>query len=262
MLSFDISKEYKGSGVSQGLERGLLVYNDGILLVEEGMGLGACAVQIGGYTHFTSNKSIYESGDSFEVVCKIDKMLIWTIWGMKSKPLTRSLEFITTNIYMKQEKRQNKLLALGNILRKIFNVKASFVNVPTQGEVKITYEIVGNEIFVNLSCETKKTGTKIFVMNELGGSIFNQGIVDGLITPPPTGWEKIAGSCELYSYIQGLTFAFIQKNIPTNVRSTLYWGREQTASNYCWAGFESELFCSERKFNNYSYSIRFREVAQ
>ncbi|KNZ42605.1 hypothetical protein [Acetobacterium bakii] len=261
MLSFDISNQYKGSGVSQGLDRGLLVYDDDILLVEEGMGLGACSFQIGGYTHFTSIKSISKAGDSFRVVCKIDKKLVWKALGVKSKSLTRSMEFITTNVYMKQEKRQKRLLELGDVLRRIFNVEASFVDVPAQGEVEITYEIRDNAIFVNLNCETKETGSRIFVMNELGGSIFNRGIIDGKIAAPPTGWEKLKGACELYSYVHGLTFTCVQENIPENVTSKLYWGRERTANNYCWAGFESEIICNSNKFNNYRYSIRFREVA-
>jgi len=261
MLSFDISHQYKGTGVSQGLDRGLLVYDDDILLTEEGMGLGACAFQIGGYTHFTSIKSISKARDSFRVVSKIDKMLVWKILGIKSKSLTRGMEFITTNVYMKQEKRQGKLLELGDVLRRIFNVEASFVDVPTQGEVEITYEIGENAILVNLSCETKKTGSRIFVMNELGGSLFNRSIIGGKIAAPPTGWEKLKGPWELYSYVHGLTFTCVQENIPENVTSKLYWGREQTANNYCWAGFESELFSRSLKFSNYRYSIRFREVA-
>jgi len=99
-LKFDISTQYKGTGVSQGLDRGLLVYDDDILLLEEGMGLGACAFQTGSYTYFTSIKSIKKAEDSFKVVGSIDKKLVWKVLGIKSSLLTRTLEYITTNIYM------------------------------------------------------------------------------------------------------------------------------------------------------------------
>lgn len=262
MLTFDISDEYKGTGVSQGLDRGLLVYNDDVLLLEEGMGLGACAIQTYGYTYFTSIKMIRKAEGFFTVIHTIDKKLIWSVLGVKSKLFTRTLEYITTNIYMKQEKRQEKLLKLGAVLRKIFNVTASFVNVPTQGEVRITYEVSDNEILVNLSCETKKKQSKLFVMNELGGSVFDKGMINGELTASPSGWQKIAEPSELYSPFHGLAFTITETHIPENVQSTLYWGRELSSNNYCWAGFESEILWDSGEFNNYRYSIKFREVAK
>ena len=261
-LKFYISHQYKGTGVSQGLDRGLLVYYDNILLLEEGMGLGACAFQTGGYTYFTSIKSIKKAEDSFKVVGSIDKKLVWKVLGIKSSLLTRTLEYITTNIYMKHEKSQELLLQLGQLLRMLFNVKACFVKVPPQGEVRITYELRAHEITVDLSCETEKKESKLFVLNELGGSIFDKGLINNELSASPSGWQKIEGLCELYSCAHSLAFTIIERYVPANVQSKLYWGREQTSNNYCWAGFESELICSSRKFNNYRYSIKFREVAK
>ncbi|HWQ44686.1 MAG TPA: hypothetical protein VN373_03340 [Methanosarcina barkeri] len=262
MLKFDISHHYKGTGVSQGLDRGLIVYSDDILLMEEGMGLGACAFQTDGYTHFTSIKSIKKAEDSFEVVGSIDKRLVWTVLGIKSGHLTRALEYITTNIYMKQEKNQELLLQLGQLLRMLFRVNACFDRIPPLGEVRLTYALSANEILVDLSCETAKKGCKLFVLNELGGSIFDKGLINNELSAPPSGWRKIEGLCELYSRAHSLAFTIRERHIPANVESKLYWGREQISNNYCWAGFESELICSSRKFENYRYSIKFREVAK
>jgi len=262
MLKFDVSDLYKGTGVSHGLDRGLLVYNDDVLLLEEGMGLGACAFQTGGYTYFTSIKSVKKAGSSFEVMCSIDKKLEWKVLGIKSKLITKALEYIATNIYMKHENRQEQLLSLGTLLRKLFNVQVCFVKVPSQGDVRIRYRLGHDEIAVDLSCETEKTGCRFFVMNELGGSIFDKGIIGGELSASPSGWQKMESSCELYSSTHSLAFTILERHVPDNVRSKLYWGRELVINNYCWAGFESEIICDASKFENYTYVIKFREVAK
>jgi len=261
MLGFDMSTLYKGTGVSQGLDRGLLVYKDDELLLEEGMGMGACAFQTGGYTYFTSIKNIKKVEDTFEVICSIDKKLEFEVLGIKSKLFTRVQEYIATNLYMKLEKRQEQLLKIGALIRKILNVKKYYVKVPPMGEVRITYEIVNNDILVDFSCETEQKVSKLFVMNELGGSIFDKSIINGELSFAPSGWQKVERSCELFSPVHSLKFTIEERHVPDNVTSNLYWGREHIINNYCWAGFESEITCDSNKINNYTYSIKFREVA-
>jgi len=226
------------------------------------MGLGACAIQTDGYTYFTSIQSIKKENAYFEVECTIDKKLVWQVLGVKSNFFTRILEDVTSNIYMKHEKKQENLLKLGGVLRKLFNVKACFIKVPNQGEVRMTYEVANNEIMVDLSCETEKLGSKLFVMNELGGSIFEKGIINDALIASPSGWQKIERPSELYSPSLGLAFTLIETHIPDNVKSTLYWGREVVRNSYCWAGFESEILCNSNKFDHYRYSIKFREVGK
>ena len=262
MLKFDISHEYKGIGISHGLDRGLLVYKDDVLLVEEGMGLGACAIQTDGFTHFTSIKSIEKANDSFDVLSLIDTRLEWQVLGIRSGYFTKLLEYFTTNIYMKNEKKQREMHKFGGFLRKLFNVKACFVKVPIMGELRVKYEVGNNEIVVDLSCETEKTGSKLFVMNELGGSIFDKGIINGKLVMSPSGWQKMENNSELFSHSHSLAFKIVERNIPDNARSKLFWGREMIKDNYCWAGFESEILWDSNKLENYRYSINFREVVK
>ncbi|SHJ19715.1 hypothetical protein [Parasporobacterium paucivorans] len=262
MLAFDLSVNYKGVGVSEGIDRGLLVYDGDTLLLEEGMGLGACSLQTGGYTYFASVKNIEKDGDSLAAVYIIDKRLEWTIWGLKSTSFTRILEYIATNMYMKHENTQSRLLKLGGHLKRLFKAETCFVSVPAQGVVRIAYEIGDHEISVDLSCETEKDGIRLFVMNELGGSIFDTSFINGESSASPTGWQKIVGQCELYSHNRSLAFTMAEINVPENVRSTPYWGRELIPDVCCWAGFESEIVCASNKFSNYRYTIKFREEAK
>jgi hypothetical protein len=259
MLRFDISHQYKGMGISKGLDRGLLVYDADKLLVEEGMGIGACAVQTGGFTYFTSIRHIIKDGDSFKTVCSIDKRLEWVVLGFRSKLFTRIQEYFSTNIYMRYEKIQTGLLKIGEFLGKVFNGRMCFVEVQSLGEIKITYVVGDNEIVVDLSGEISNDNFKLYVMNELGGNVFDKAIVKGEMLQPPSGWQKLDGPGELYSELHSLAFTLDERHISDNVRSQLYWGRE-LIRNICWAGFENELVCESGKFEHYKYAIKFRRV--
>lgn len=276
MLKFLMSDKFKGTGASQGLDRGLLVYDGDELIVGEGLGMGACALQSGGFTFFTSIISIDDStAHSITVSSDIDIKLVWKLLGIKSLIFTRIIESVCNNFYKKQEKRQDTLLNLAEILKKIFNAKSSFVKIPSQGNIKINYKICEDEaisasenceIAVDLFCETIKSGFRLFVMNELEGRLFNRGLIDGAISPPPSGWQQIDGQrCELYSPDRKLAFSMTENkspgNIPGNISSKLFWGRE-VCGDCNWAGFENEITCNGKSFANYRFSINFREVSE
>lgn len=76
MPQYDLTDQYKGFGISQGLDRGLLVYHGDTLLVEEGMGIGACAFQTGGFTYFASTRSIQKDQGTMTMTASLDKKLV------------------------------------------------------------------------------------------------------------------------------------------------------------------------------------------
>ena len=257
-LRFDISQQYKGIGASTGLDRGLLVYKQDVLLVEEGMGIGSCAIQMGGYTCFTSIKSIDRTGDTCTVDGAIDTKLEYNVFGIRSRFLTKVIEKFATKVYMRHEKMQGRILALGERLSKIFKVSLRFVKIPSLGETRIVYRTSENEVDVDFSCDMNHSYYKLFIMNELGGSLFDQGIINGKISKPPTGWQIVTGECELYCQSHELSFAIEERTVPDSVQSKIYWGRERTV-DYCWAGFETEIICKSDRFEHYTYAIKFRK---
>lgn len=259
MLAFKLSQEYQGSGVSEGLDRGLLVYQDGELLLEEGMGIGACAVQQEGFTYFRSLKSTLEKENRFEAIYSLNKKLIWTLFGIPSNFITRFMDYSSTNLYMNHERIQAFVFKMGVFFFKVFRMKVNFVEMMSMGEAHVIYEVRENEVFVDFSCSTNQRKCKIFVMNELGGNFFNQGMIKGRIVLPPPGWQKVPKEAELYSATKSLAFKMVELKIPHEVLSTLYWGRE-ISKEHQWAGFESELLSNKGNFMNYIYSIKFREV--
>ena len=257
MPQYDLTDQYKGFGVSQGLDRGLLVYHGDILLVEEGMGIGACAFQTGGFTYFASTTSIQKDQCTMTMTASLDKKLVWRIFGIKSEFITRIFEADVKNSYMKREKNQDRLLRRGTFLRKMFHVDAVYAAAAPQGQVVITYQTNPDEISVDVSFKSE-IGGMLFVMNELGGSLFDKGLINGARTVPPTGWQALNGLCELYSDTHAMAFTIIERHVPGNVRSKLCWGREVTDA-YSWAGFECELVCGPGEFDHYQYAIKFRE---
>ncbi|NTW71822.1 MAG: hypothetical protein HGA49_06220 [Eubacteriaceae bacterium] len=259
MLRFDFTRDYKGTGASKGLDRGLLVYYDNELLLEEGMGIGACAIQTGGYTYFASVVSIEYIGSAIHVNSNINRRLEFTVSGTRFKPLTKFLEFFSTKVYMKLEKSQSRLLSLGSHLSKIFNVGMTFVKTLTLGEIRTVYETGDYFLTVDLSCNFNAHDSKLFVMNELGGSLFQQGLIGGKVTSPPSGWQRVYSTCELYNHRHSLAFSMEEMKVPENVSTAIYWGREKT-SQFSWAGFESEISCQSKAFEHYRYAIFFREV--
>lgn len=262
MLTFDMTDIYKGMGVSGGLDRGLLVYHDRTLLLEEGMGLGTCALQSNGYSYFASVKTINKIENTFEVFFEIDQQLVWEVFGVSTRLLTRMLEKFTTHIYMKHESGQTVFLKMGSMLRRLFKIRSRFITVPALATGVILADICRNRVALDLSLKTvvPHNNRKLFVMNELGGSYFDQAFVAGKLISPPTGWQKIDGSVALYSQKYKLAFSMEEKQSPENVESTLFWGRESVGNNYCWAGFESQLSWTTQQFEHYKYVMKFKEV--
>ena len=258
MLRFDLSDSYKGIGCSQGLDRGLLVYDEDFLLVEEGMGLGACALQTGGRTYFASMKDFKKAGDSFDAVYSIDMKLEMKILGRNSPLLTIIQEYAAKTIYMKHEKKQAQLLRFAEAFGKLLHVETCFVKVPSLGEVRVKYKLAGDEVTVSVDCEMKKAKSTLFILNELGGSLFDKSIINGMLSSPPSGWQKVKDPCELYSDRNMLSFTVEERHVPDNVTSRLFWGREQILDT-CWAGFESEIICESGVFQNYIYSIKLKD---
>ena len=111
---------------------------------------------------------------------------------------------------------------------------------------------------MNLSGEFAEPVDKIFVMNELSGNLFDQGVVGGKNSPPPSGWQKTKDDSQLYSKLYQISFAAKEINKPENLKTQLYWGREAD-KDHCWAGFIYQLHCETREFHDFKYFISFQE---
>jgi hypothetical protein len=258
MLTFEMSKQYIGTGISNGLDRGLLVSQNGDLLLDEGMGLGALAVQSEGMNYFATISHMTELQEQIEVVLTIDKMLLRTIYGIHSKPLTRFIEKVCTNMYKERERGQGIWFIIGNWINFLLQIKVCFIQVPAKGQFVLNYQILPEEIHIDLNGNLEEAVDKIYVMNELSGRLFHDGIKDGEMMQPPSGWQQIEGENQLYSEERGLTFSTKELEKPELLESRLYWGRE-TDKNHCWAGFIYELQTEISEFEHFKYTVQILE---
>lgn len=254
MLTFEISKQYKGTGISNGLDRGLLVYQDGVLLLDEGMGMGALALQSEGLNYFSSIRQVKTSMDQIEVTLIMDKMLHRTIFGIHSKPLTRFVEKVCTNMYKEHENSQGLWFRIGGWINILLQIKVVFRGVPSKGEFTLNYQIRPDTILVDLSGKLHGKVDHIFVMNELSGKLFDQGMADGQPTSPPSGWQLAEEESRLYSEDCGLAFSTNELDKPENLASKLYWGREADKA-HCWAGYIYQLQTEAKEFQHFRYAV-------
>lgn len=271
MLELKFDENYDGQGISKGIQRALLPYLDGKLIVQEGMGIGAFAVQCKNRTYFCSIDKITEenaSGKVMVVEYRIDRRLDWTFLNRPSPALTTFLELAASKCYMKAEVFQELLLKIGTFFRKLFGIRIDFRKIESLGKITAKYTVKQSEVYIEVDCKSACKDYKLFVMNEIGGELFSQAVVDGCEASPPTGWQRIEKktiddkrSHMLTSASLGVAFYMEELVVPINIESGLFWGRE-VSGGYNWAGFESEIKCHEDEFRGYAYKICFESHTQ
>lgn len=258
MLTFELSKQYRGFGISNGLDRGLLIYQNGSLLLDEGMGIGALAVQHQGITYFASILRVNPSTDQIEAILSVDKMLQRKIVGIQSKPLTRLIDKICATMYKEREKNQRFWLKFGGVINSILHITVSFVQVPSKGRFELKYTFANGDIEVELNAKLESRVDRISVMNELSGNLFDRSLNDGIMSSPPSGWQHAKEGTWLYCDSRRLSFTVKEQNRPANLESRLLWGRE-TDKDHCWSGFIYELRTESKEFQHFKYAVSFRE---
>lgn len=253
-----MSEEYKGMGISSGLDRGMLVYRNGKPLIDEGMGMGAVSVSSAGFHYFASIIKINHSRDKVEVVLTIDKMLIQTIYGIQSKFFTLLSEKICTSIYKERETYQRIGFSIGAWINFMLRLKVKFITVAPLGQFVLNYQVSENTLLVDLSGDLERAVDEIYVMNELSAARFHAALKGGKTVEPPTGWQLADAKSQLYCEECGLAFSTKALGKPKNLDATLYWGRE-FGKDHCWAGFIYKLQTTTNKFQNFRYAILFQE---
>lgn len=261
MLDFYFSNEFKGKGISKGLERGLLVSYSGLNLVQEGMGLGAPAIKSKNRTFFSRTSKLKQlSENEFAKDFYIDSEMVWEILKLKAESLNR-LSLLTTfvnnltDIYKKFPHMQRNLLKLGIFSRNFFQVKSKIIKYGYIGTLRFYYTILNNKVEISVDFSTilkknKNRISKVCILNELGGDFFNFTKIGDKILPPPVGWVKKTSLGDQSLYSKDLELEFNVEIImkPSNFNVDFIYGRENI-SNFCWAGFDIEINITSAKDN-------------
>lgn len=262
MLEFYFSNIFKGEGISEGIERGILVDHDERCIVQEGMGLGAPAIKTNISTFFSCHSKLIEVSDK-EYVKEfyIDSELVWQIFKLnsaKSKDFKLLTTFINklTDLYKRSKFIQPILLKLGIFSRDFFQTNSVIKNRGILGKIIFYYKILKDGVLIEVDFShilqyNGKSISKICILNELGGDFFDHSKRGGKILAPPSGWVKIEGEDKRKLYSNELKLDFDTKILeyPLDCKTNFIFGREKV-SNFCWAGFDIEIDVNSRVLNN------------
>jgi hypothetical protein len=267
MIEFDLLTNFKGEGISEGLERGVLVFFDGKNLVQEGMGLGTIALRTKNLTYFSKNSRIKRvSENEYTKVFYIDSIMSWKIFNKRSIFLTKLLEEFG-NFYKREGgSTQDLLLNIGVWSRKLLGIKSEMANYRKLGNVIFNYQFLKNQVNVSVDFsqilkDNPENLKFLCILNELGGDYFNSIKIGKSILAAPSGWNEIKNSKSLKKiklYSKGLKLDFgieILRNIP-NFKINHFFGRENIAE-YCWAGFIMEIDLESINFENNDCHIEY-----
>jgi hypothetical protein len=267
IISFVSDSEYRGTGVSSGLERGLLVFHNNRNITSEGMGIGAAAIKKGGVTYFARPISRERvAPDRLRSTVSFSMKSEWRIFGIRSRCIEIFVELLA-KLYMRFLPLQKSFLRIrfAELSRKAFNVEHRIVRTRSRGTATFEYRLSKDTAIVNLKIESKNIGKKkICIMNEASADFFDSSLINGKIAGPPWGWEPVRGEAGfLYSREKRVSFCI--KNIrliqgdACSIR--LYKGWENT-KELCWTGFDIEILPLSRKIQTIEieYEACFKEV--
>ena len=260
MIEFALSTNYKGEGISEGLERGILVFFDGKNLVQEGMGLGTVALRTKNLTYFSKkSRLIKKSENEYTKEFYIDSIMTWKLFNRRSIFLTKLLEEFG-NFYKREGgSTQDLLLNIGVWSRKLFGMKSEMANYRHLGKVIFNYKLLENQVIISVDFsqilkDNPENLKFVCILNELGGDYFNSARIGKKILAAPSGWNEIKDSQSLKMiklYSEGLKLEFgvkVLRNTP-NFKINHFFGRENIA-NYCWAGFVMEIEIGSIDYKN------------
>jgi len=260
MLEFDLSTNYKGEGISEGLERGVIVFFDGKNLIQEGMGLGTVALRTKNLTYFSKKSRLKRiSENEYTKLFYIDSIMTWKIFNKRSIVLTKLLEEFGNFYKQEGTSTQDLLLNIGVFLRKILGITSEMASYRHLGKVIFNYKLRENKVIISADFSHMLNNNPeklkyICILNELGGDFFNRSKIGNNVLPAPSGWNKIKDLKSLEKiklYSDGLKLEFgieVLRNIP-NFKINYFFGRENLA-NYCWAGFVMEIDLESVDSNN------------
>lgn len=241
---FFYDRSYKGSGLSEGLARGVQVKASGQNMTQEGMGLGAIAVRSRGHTYFSScSEAVWVDSKTLQLEYLLDTMHLSGFNGVASPLLTRIREEMVV-WYRRLPALQKVLLWSGTNLRRFLRVKGAFAPVPplARALVRFRFDTPDVEISCNFTALSGEID-EIYIMNELGADYFDRGWKDGSLTPPPSGWESLEDAQPLpflHSPHVNLGYSICCVSVDRQLPFSVYWGWEKSA-DLRWAGFIIEI---------------------
>jgi hypothetical protein len=241
------------------LQKGLVLVDDGVELIEEGAGFGVPIVKYEDQTFFSSTAQTYllEQNEKTTIFTKVFFMDAISEKQIRGATINSDLySFIHQTFEKGYLSRQNLRPVFDWIMkiRKMLGVQTHFIKVASKGKITITYHCFPDiiKVFVDFSKLDKKNCREVLILNEQGASMFQRYIdADGtvLCDGQIEAWARVEAKQASLSDIKGqLTFTL--ENLKT---ATLLRGREQIKDRFSWAGL---TYTMDPKTVLFDYTLR------
>jgi hypothetical protein len=263
-ISFDLSSSHaQEPGLTQTLQKGLIMVKNGQPLCEEGMGFGVPVVVKNFQTVLSFSAEVETLKDAnHKVLRKTFFLDALERVKFREKEIQNALHYAWVELRglaYKKIKPLQKLLPVWSQALKKTGFEVFFKRIEPLARITVSYRISPNEIIVRVDLsELERTGekAKLFLLNEQGASFFSQyQDTSGLSLKRERigGWAKVKAHQACFLTEDGSARFCLEKLDSVE----LYRGWEFLPGSLAWAGLIHDL--SKFREPVFTYSISLKE---
>ena len=240
------------------LQKGLRLYDKGLELAEEGVGIGVPVIKQGLHTIFPGNiELISQHKDNLWVITALYKMNLEERVGRQGQRsvsigLVYKIKNFLAAIYRQYPASRQLLTIISNLIQWIFHWETQYTKSKYNLDIKIVYSIQSQTGFVMVEVDTgnlpKDLITEVVLMNEQGANYFDcyQDSNGKFIKGKDIGaWDEVTAKTAAFLCLaHKVSFSLEQVK-----GAKLFSGRELVGSRLAWSGFGYSIPMTANKFN-------------
>ncbi len=245
------------------IQRGLILFRQGIDLSGEGVGFGVPVLKVRGDSVFPGSAEISRKEGAGTTTLTVDFELNlverFFLFGTKEMKLSSmySLNNFLSRLHREHSVTRGVISGGGKILKRLWKVKTRYVERPALGAVRVTMTCRPDRSLVSVAADFSRLKTRdileIAMMNEQGAHHFDRyEDSDGLrLEANAIGtWDEIvAGEAKMIAAREKLLFQLRKVE-----GARMFRGREAVPGRLAWSGI-AHVFPGSRTFFDYEISL-------
>ncbi len=238
---------------TNGLQKGLLLLDDGQELSSEGVGFGVPVLKRGPRAVFAGGAEVaVHPGSPHSVTMTYAMDRVERLGGPRHRsflhrPLDEAREAFAL-LYRRAPLLRRPLLAASNGIRRLLHVRTRFEQATQVAVVPVTYTTGDRPGEVVVSADLSDLPpavTEVILMNELGADVFDRFVDSDGADERGAGigaWNQVrAAGASFVASASGVSFSLQSEPDPEAPGARLYHGREVARGRLAWAGFGYSL---------------------
>jgi hypothetical protein len=239
------------------LQKGLLLFHEGLDLAEEGVGFGVPILKRGALTIFPGGVQLAErrDGPSRVITATFQMNLVERLAGTEGRGPSSRFFYTVRDLLAALHRRfrplRGPLTAASNAVRRRCGWGTAFEETDTCAALDVTYSVAGDSgrirVAVDMTGLPERDITEVVVMNELGARHFDLYLDSegARLRGREIGtWNEVSAA--------RASFASTASRVAFSVQqvegATLYRGREIVGSRLAWSGFGYSLRQARESF--------------